>query len=337
MSLVQAAYNENPDQDFTSMMTPIEDTTAVWSAMRAGLKEAERDLGYDSMILFHPTNSWIVKPEVTPLPYGHAMLPNEEDRVSVDWSRSTRSDVFTPIGGWDSTKNYENIVEMRDKFTGPVLDLENHYEGAHINFNAEKPMRNASHIRTGLSHAVYNGATGFAYGAQSVWQLYEPKSNLLEESLFYNPLLNQNESGSWREDIYFEGGMQAQYVTKLLRNLSTANLEQLEPAREILASPSNHTGKSVNTFEGTRYISILTSKARDHYFVYTGHGDSFSLQLDNGSGSRSGSATWFSPRDGQYYASFTVSVPEGGNDTRVDFTPPTTGSIDNDWLLVLEF
>ncbi|EGZ06343.1 hypothetical protein PHYSODRAFT_246542 [Phytophthora sojae] len=98
-----------------------------------------------------------------------------------------------------------------------------------------------------------------------------------------------------------------------------------------------HTGKSVNTYEGTRYISILASQTRDRYYVYTGHGDSFSLQLDNGSGARSGSATWMSPRDGQYYASATVNVSGSGNNTYVDFTPPTTGGVDNDWLLVLEF
>uniref|UniRef100_H3H8W2 DUF4038 domain-containing protein n=1 Tax=Phytophthora ramorum TaxID=164328 RepID=H3H8W2_PHYRM len=155
---------------------------------------------------------------------------------------------------------------------------------------------------------------------------------------YYAAQINQNTSGSWRKDIFFEGATQIQYVTKPLSSLSTATLEQLEPARELLSSPSNHTGKSVNTYEGTRYISILASKDRDRYYVYTGHGDTFSLQLENGSGnSRSGSATWFSPRDGQYYASSTVSVPASGNGTRVDFTPPSTGGIDNDWLLVVEF
>jgi hypothetical protein len=72
--------------------------------------------------------------------------------------------------------------------------------------------------------------------------------------------------------------------------------------------------------------------------VYTGHGDSFGLQLDNGSGSaRSGAARWFSPRDGAYTTSTTVTVPAGSNATVVDFAPPSTGGIDHDWLLVLAF
>ncbi|GMF50256.1 unnamed protein product [Phytophthora fragariaefolia] len=342
MSEVQAAYAEDPNQDLPSLLAPIEDTSSVWASMRRGLKDSERVVGYDSMILFHPTNSWIVKPEVTPLPYGHIMLPNEEDRVSVDAVQSGHAtpdptSKFTPAAGWDSTKNYENIAEMRDKFTGPVLDLENHYEGAHDSFDLTRPIWNASHIRTGLYHGVYGGATGFTYGANSVWQMYEPRSDLMRDSDYYPAQINQNSSDSWRRDIFFEGATQIQYVTKPLQNLTTAILETLEPARELLASPGGHTDQSVNTYEGTRYISILASKNRDRYFVYTGHGDSFSLQLDNGSGARTGSASWFSPRDGQFSANSTVNVPASGNGTRVDFTPPSTGGVDHDWLLVLQF
>ncbi|GMF33942.1 unnamed protein product [Phytophthora lilii] len=270
------------------------------------------------------------------------MLPNEEDRVSIDAVQSGHAtpdptSKFTPTVGWDSTKNYELIANMRDRFTGPVLDLENHYEGAHDSFSLSRQIWNASQVRTGLYHGAYGGATGFTYGANSVWQMYEPRSALLRDSDYYAPQINQIASGSWREDIYFEGATQIQYVTKPLQNLTTATLEQLEPARELLASPTNHTDKSVNTYEGTRYISVLASKTRDRYYVYTGHGDSFALELDNGSGARVGASRWFSPRDGQYTDSSAVSVPESGNGTRIDFTPPSGGTVDDDWLLVLEF
>ncbi|KAG6948247.1 hypothetical protein JG688_00015178 [Phytophthora aleatoria] len=316
MSEVQAAYAEDPDQDLPSLLAPIEDTSSVWTSMRRGLKEAESSQGYESVVIYHPTAGWIVKPEVTPEAYGHNMLPDEEDRMSIDAVQSGHAtpdptSKFTPTVGWDSTKNYELIANMRDRFTGPVLDLENHYEGAHDSFNLERQIWNSSQIRTGLYHGVYGGATGFTYGANSVWQM-----------------------GRY---IFFEGATQTQYVTKPLQNLTTAVLETLEPARELLGSASNHTGRSVNTYEGTRYISVLASQSRDHYYVYTGHGDSFALQLDNGSGARSGSARWFSPRDGQYYADATVSVPESRNANRINFTPPSGGSIDDDWLLVLKF
>ncbi|KAF1794819.1 putative glycohydrolase domain DUF4038 [Phytophthora cactorum] len=254
MSEVQAAYAEDPDQDLPSLLAPIEDTSSVWASMRRGLKEAESSQGYESVVIYHPTAGWIVKPEVTPEAYGHNMLPDEEDRMSID---AVQSGHATP--------------DPTSKFT-PT-------------------------IRTGLYHGVYGGATGFTYGANSVWQMYEPRSALLRDSDYYAPQINQNASGSWREDIFFEGATQTQYALH----------------------------------------SVLASQSRDHYYVYTGHGDSFALQLDNGSGARSGSARWFSPRDGQYYADATVSVPESGNATRINFTPPSGGSIDDDWLLVLEF
>ncbi|KAF1327261.1 hypothetical protein FI667_g7765, partial [Globisporangium splendens] len=340
VSEVQAAVAANPDVDAASLLGPIEDTSSIWASMRAGLYEAEQALGYESMLLYHPTNSWINHPVDTPNPYGHVMLPNEEDRMSVD---AVQSGHVTPetegnyLAGWDSTKNYENIHEMRDKFTGPVLDLENHYEGAHNGFDVTKFIWNASHVRTGLYHGVYSGATGFTYGANSVWQMYEPREDLLRDSDYIVPQIAQNASGSWRNDINFEGAWQIQYVTKPLQGLNTSTLEQLEPARELLGSPTNHTGKSVNTYEGTRYISILASKTRDRVYAYTGHGDSFSLDLGNGADSRYGTARWFSPRDGKYSNTTKISVVDGSNGTRVDFTPPSTGGIDNDWLLVVEF
>ncbi|KAG6614374.1 uncharacterized protein IUM83_14514 [Phytophthora cinnamomi] len=275
-SEAMVSYAADPNVDPATLLGPLEDTTDIWVSMRTGVKDAETAQGYEPVILFHPTAGWISRPENTPEAYGHLMLPKEEDRVSINGVQSGHATPdalggFTPYTTWDSTKNYELIAKMRDEFTGPVLDLENHYEGAHDNFKTAFPIWNASQVRTGLYHGVYGGATGFTYGANSVWQI-----------------------------------------------------------------PSGYLDVSVNAFEGIRYISVLASENRDRYFVYTGHGDSFSLKLGNGS-ERSGSARWFSPRDGQYYANATVSVLGNGNGTRVDFTPPSGGSVDDDWLLVLEF
>ncbi|KAG6614373.1 Phosphatidylserine synthase [Phytophthora cinnamomi] len=340
-SEAMVSYAADPNVDPATLLGPLEDTTDIWVSMRTGVKDAETAQGYEPVILFHPTAGWISRPENTPEAYGHLMLPKEEDRVSINGVQSGHATPdalggFTPYTTWDSTKNYELIAKMRDEFTGPVLDLENHYEGAHDNFKTAFPIWNASQVRTGLYHGVYGGATGFTYGANSVWQMYEPKADLLRESDYYSPSASQNASGSWRQDIFFEGATQIQYITKPLQNFSSEELELLEPARQLLASPSGYLDVSVNAFEGIRYISVLASENRDRYFVYTGHGDSFSLKLGNGS-ERSGSARWFSPRDGQYYANATVSVLGNGNGTRVDFTPPSGGSVDDDWLLVLEF
>ncbi|KAG3247048.1 hypothetical protein PI124_g8253 [Phytophthora idaei] len=340
-SKAMVSYASDLNVDPATHLGPIEDTTDIWVSLRSGVEDAETVHGYEPVIMFHPTAGWISRPVNTPEAYAHWMLPKEEFRVSIDGAQSGHATPealggFTPYTTWDSTKNYELIATMRDAFTGPVLDLENHYEGAHYNFKTTFPVWNASEVRTGLYHGFYGGSAGFTYGANSVWQMYEPAADLLRQSDYYSPAASQNASGSWREDIFFKGATQIQYITKPQQNLSTEALEQLEPARQLLGSPSGYLDTAVNAFEGTRYISVLASKTRDRFYVYTGHGDSFSLKLGNGS-ERSGSARWFSPRDGQYYTNSTVSVPANGNGTRVDFIPPSGGSVDHDWLLVFEF
>ncbi|KAL4145860.1 hypothetical protein PRNP1_011736 [Phytophthora ramorum] len=334
------SYAANPDVDPATLLGPIEDTTHLWVSMRSGVKDAETGKGYEPIIIFHPTAGRIARPVSTPMAYGHLMFPKEEDRVSIDGVQSGHATPdalggFTPYETWDSTKNYELIAAMRDGFTGPVLDLENHYEGAHDNLDADQPMVwNASQVRTGLYSGVYGGAAGYTYGANSVWQMYEPKTDLLRESDYYSPSSDETSTSSWRRDLFFEAGQQAQYTTKPLQNLTIDELEQLEPARHLLSSPSGYTDIAVNAFESTRFISVLASETRNRFYVYTGHGDSFGLNVGNGS-ERSGTARWFSPRDGEYYSTSTVEVP--ANVTRVDFTPPSGGSVDDDWLLVLGF
>jgi hypothetical protein len=130
--------------------------------MRSGVKEGETAQGYDPVILFHPTAERIARPESTPEAIGHIVLPKEEERVSIGAVQSGHATTesvgaFTPYETRDSTKNYELIAEMLDGFTGPVLDLENHYEGAQYNFDPDFPIWNAS-------------AAGFTYryGANSV-------------------------------------------------------------------------------------------------------------------------------------------------------------------------
>ncbi|KAE9225686.1 hypothetical protein PF002_g14327 [Phytophthora fragariae] len=121
--------------------------------------------------------------------------------------------MFTPAIGWDSTKNYENIAEMRDKFT--VLDLKATTR-VHDSFSLTRPI--------GMLR----------------------RADLVSDAVYYELQINQNAKGSWRRDIYFEGATQIQYVTKPLQNITPAILETLEPARELLASPSGHAGKSVS-------------------------------------------------------------------------------------------
>ncbi|KAG1705056.1 hypothetical protein DVH05_005080 [Phytophthora capsici] len=318
------SYAASPTVDPATLLGPVEDTTHLWVSMRTGVKDAEKAKGYEPIILFHPTAGEIVRPVTTPMAYGHLMFPKEEDRVSIDAVQSGHATPeslggFTPYQTWDSTKNYEQIAAMRDGFTGPVLDLENHYEGAHANLDANQPMIwNASQIRTGLYNGVYGGAAGYTYGANTV---RATTSRLHRVKM---PQVLGVETSSLRLGSRLN----------TLRSPSRTELEALEPGRHLLASPSGYTDVAVNAFDRTRFISVLASADNNRFYVYAGHGDAFSLLVGDGS-ERKGIARWFSPRDGEYYNDAVVVV--AANETRVDFTPPSSGSVDNDGLLVLEF
>ncbi|KAL0254263.1 hypothetical protein SLS55_009737 [Diplodia seriata] len=177
-SAAQDAFRADPTTDQTALLGPITDTRSVWARMVRGFEGAEQKAGFSPFVSWHPTNMWIASPE-TPLPYGHNYLNGTLGTLSMDAvqsghnipSNATLDTHFTALQGWDSTLNYARITDMRAAFPGPVIDLENHYEGAYVGFNASRPLWNASHVRHGFYSAVLNGACGFTYGANAVWQI----------------------------------------------------------------------------------------------------------------------------------------------------------------------
>ncbi|KAL3664671.1 hypothetical protein V7S43_010420 [Phytophthora oleae] len=129
------SYSSHPDVDPSTLLGPVEDTTDIWVSMRTGIKDAENAQNYDPVILFHPKSGRFARPVSTPKAYGHLMFPKEENRVSINAVQSEHDTTeslgaFTPFETDNSRYNY---AAMRDGFTGPVLDLENHYEGSHYN------------------------------------------------------------------------------------------------------------------------------------------------------------------------------------------------------------
>ncbi|CAK5283192.1 unnamed protein product [Mycena citricolor] len=336
-SAAQDAFRADPALDPNTLLGPIEDTRDIWSKMARGLNTSEAAAGFQAFYTWHPTNSWISTPD-TGLPYGHNYMNGSFGRVSMDAVQSGHNipdpnslDAgFTPISGWDSTKNYENTATMRAAFSGPVVDLENHYEGAFIGFNSSRPLWNDSVVRHGLWSAVLSGSAGFTYGAHAIWQFYAPLDQLARPDLFLEPQLSQPANQSWRDALHFPGSKQAGYVQKLFGKLDKETFNAMQPDRSFIVD------KDVLAFEANRYVAALVST--DRYWVYTGFGDTFTLDLDSlGSHLKASKAKakaqWYDPRSGQH-----KHVAEGavfalkGNKT---FVPPTSGSVDHDWVLEL--
>lgn len=241
---------------------------------------------------------------------------------------------FYPLQTWDSTQNYNNITEMRAGFPGPVIDLENHYEGAHIAFDASLPTWNTSVVRHGLWNAFLSGSAGFTYGAQAIWQMYAPEEQLAYPGLYMPPRLELAANESWRDALKYPGSTQAGYLQKLFSGLDKTVFDSLEPDRTFIKTPAGSTG-DVLGYNANRYVAGLVSSSR--YWVYTGFGDSFDLDLDS-LGARFAAANgtavsqWYDPRTG-VFQNATGSFSLGDRKT---FVPPTGGDVENDWALVLE-
>jgi hypothetical protein len=235
--------------------------------------------------------------------------------------------MMTAIASWDASKNYENIEAMRAAFSGPVVDLENHYEGANNGFNTSRPVWNASDVRHGLYYGVFSGGCGFTYGAHGIWQLYDPPSLLARPDLFIEPQLSQPANISWRDELDFPGASQAQHLQHLFIDLPAHIYRGLEPDRSFVTNANG-----ALTWESDRRLAALSS-ASTHYWVYVGHGDSFELELSNiakRGNAKSAIVNWFSPRDALTWETEKISLE--GNKT---FVPPSSGGVDSDWVLQL--
>lgn len=240
---------------------------------------------------------------------------------------------FTVLRPWDSRKNYENIIQMRQQFLGPVMDLENHYEGAHDSFNTSKPLWNASDVRHGFYPAVLSGACGITFGSLPVQQSYENMSLIAGPEHYMEPQLGLAENASWHEAIHWPGAKQTGYVVKIFDGLSAEQFNALEPARDFISSPADAT-EDVLSFEADRYVAGMITDG--HYWVYSGWGDAFSVDLDAvselwGTARVNATARWFDPRTAelQLIDSFVIA----GNRT---FTPPSSGGVDFDWVLIIK-
>ncbi|KAB2574443.1 hypothetical protein BFW01_g4189 [Lasiodiplodia theobromae] len=341
-SAAQDAFREDPTIDPTTLLGPITDTRSVWTRMVEGFKVAESKAGFTPFYTWHPTNMWVSTPD-TGLPYGHNYMNGSFGEVSMDAVQSghnipdnntvdTHFDVMT---GWDSTANYENIIDMREAFAGPVIDLENHYEGAYVGFNTSRPLWNASYVRHGFYNAYLSGSCGFTYGANAIWQMYAPVQQLARADLWIEPQIAQPTNESWRDALRYPGATQSGYVQKLFSTLDRDTLESLQPNRSFILSPSDEA--DVLTYTGNRYVAGLASNSQ--YWVYAGYGDAFDLDLGAlaghfGKDEASASARWYDPRQGEYRnttgnAAFDLTG-------RKAFVPPTSGGVDHDWILHLK-
>ena len=195
----------------------------------------------------------------------------------------------------------------------PVLDGEPIYEDHPVSFNAKNFGHSiAADVRRPLYWDLFGGAFGHTYGHHSVWQMWSPGKNPIN-----NPLM------SWSEAIDQPGAAQMQHGRALIE--SRPFLTRI-PDDSIIV-----TDRVATSVPGAgRYHFAATRDENGSYaMVYAPVGRAFKVKMDKITGAKL-KAWWFNPRDGK-----ATVIGEFPNTGEREFTPPDKGEM-LDWVLVLD-
>jgi hypothetical protein len=244
---------------------------------------------------------------------------------------------FHPPGGNGSSTWFHNddwldfnmrqnghVVEYTGRYSGtktdydrkpvkPVVEGEPIYEDHPVSFKANELGHSISaDIRRPLYWDLFTGACGFTYGHHSVWQMWSPGKNPIN-----NPLM------PWSEAIDQPGAAQVQYGRWLLE--SRPILSRI-PDQEVIVTdrvPTSVPGAGRYFFAATR------DSGGSFAMVYAPVGRKFKVRMNKVNGPRV-MAWWFNPRDGK-----AKELGEFDASGEREFTPPDHGE-NLDWVLVLD-
>jgi hypothetical protein len=273
---------------------PVENDTqrAIVAAMARGLREGD---GGRNLITFHPSGG-----------SGSAQYYHDADWLEFNMRQNGHNAKFTE--GFQNTRADYDRTPIK-----PVLDGEPIYEDHPVSFNADKFGHSiASDVRRPLYWGLFTGAFGHTYGHHSVWQMWSPGKNPVN-----NPLM------PWFEAIDQPGAGQMQHGRRLIE--SRPFLDRIPDDSVIVTDrvPTSVPGSGRYRFVATR------DTAGSYAMVYAPVGRSFNVRMNAIRGAQV-RAWWFNPRDG--------SAREIGvfpNTGERGFTPPDKGEM-LDWVLVLD-
>ena len=263
----------------------------ILRAMALGLRAGD---GGAHLITFHPTGG-----------HGSAESFHEEAWLDFNMRQNGHEQDF---GRYSQTRADYDREPVK-----PVMDGEPIYEDHPIAFKAQDHGHSvAADVRRPLYWDLFSGACGHTYGHHSVWQMWAPPRQPINNPLF-----------PWFEAIDQPGAGQMQFARRLLE--SRPQLSRVPDDTVIV--PDRVTTSVPGT--GLKRL-VATRDAEGRYaMVYCPVGRSFRVRLDKISGSRA-RAWWFNPRSGE-----ATPVGELSHEGERLFTPPTPGEM-LDWVLVLD-
>jgi hypothetical protein len=273
---------------------PIENDThrAIIRAMAQGLKKGD---GGNHLMTFHP-------------PGGNGSSTWFHDDAWLDFNMRQNGHVPEFTGRYDNTRKDYDRTPMK-----PVLDGEPIYEDHPVSFKAKEFGHSiASDVRRPLYWNLFSGGCGHTYGHHSVWQMWSPKKDPIN-----NPLM------PWSDAINQPGAGQMQFGRKLME--SRPFLARI-PDDSIIASnrvPTSLPGAGRYRFVATR------DEAGTYAMVYAPVGRKFAVNMNKITGAKV-KAWWFNPRDGT-----AKEIGTFDNKGAREFTTPDQGEM-IDWVLVLD-
>jgi hypothetical protein len=265
---------------------------AIIRAMARGLREGD---GGAHLKTFHPPGG-----------AGSSQWFHVEDWLDFNMRQNGHVVEFT--GRYDATAGDYARAPVK-----PVLDGEPIYEDHPVSFNAKSLGHSiAADVRRPLYWDLFSGAFGHTYGHHSVWQMWKPGRNPIN-----NPLL------PWHEALDQPGAGQMQHGRRLME--SRPALGRVPDDSIIVTDrvPTSVPGAG-------RYRFAATRDAGGAYaMVYAPAGRAFTVRMDAIGGGKA-KAWWFDPRSGE--ATAIGELPATGTK---EFTPPEKGEL-LDWVLVLD-
>jgi len=264
----------------------------ILRAMARGLREGD---GGTHLVTLHPTGG-----------SGSSEPFHDEDWLDFNMRQNGHVAEFT--GRYDATRaDYDRVPAK------PVIDGEPIYEDHPVSFEAPKFGHSiAADVRRPLYWDLFSGACGHTYGHHSVWQMWAPGRDPVN-----NPLL------PWSEAISQPGAGQMQHGRRLME--SRPFLTRIPDDTVVV---TDRVPTSVPGAGRYRFVATRDSEGR-YAMVYAPVGRPFKVRMDAIRGARV-KAWWFNPRNGQ-----ATPIGEFANAGERAFTPPDPGEA-LDWVLVLD-
>jgi hypothetical protein len=264
----------------------------VIRALAHGLRKGD---GGSHLATFHPPGG-----------AGSARWFHDDDWLDFNMRQNGHAAEFT--GRYDATRADYDRKPIR-----PVLDGEPLYEDHPVSFDARRfGYSIASDVRRPLYWDLFSGACGHTYGHHSVWQMWQPGRDPINDPLM-----------PWHEALGQPGAGQMRHARHLLE--SRPILTRI-PDDSIIV-----TDRVATSVPGAgRYRFVATRDEIGSFaMIYAPIGRPFCVRMDVIKGPRV-KAWWYDPRNGR-----PAPIGEFPNTGVQRFEPPSIGET-ADWVLVLD-